>query len=268
MSHLREYKSDAVAPDGRALGDEWAGWDGSGGGTICEGKRLFLISSAAAILLMDLLACLAAYMVSPRLASWHPSLPGAAWGLAALFVIISAFLFASLALTALTNRNLFPPGKKAPSLSLNLVFAQAFRLAASVGISRDRVGHSFVLVSNAISRAMKPAGKSEKLLLLLPRCLEKETLQAINALKGRYPLDIHIVSGGELARKKVKELQPTAVIGVACERDLVSGIRDVGQKISVLGIPNQRPDGPCRNTRLDMAELIRAIEFYVGGARV
>jgi len=101
-------------------------------------------------------------------------------------------------------------------------------------------------------------------LILLPRCLAKEELQAINGLKKIYPIEIHTVSGGELARKKVRELRPTAVIGVACERDLVSGIRDVGQKISVIGIPNERPEGPCRNTRIDMDKLIEAIEFYVG----
>ena len=114
---------------------------------------------------------------------------------------------------------------------------------------------------------MTPAGRQEKLLILLPRCLAKEELVAINALKDRYPLEVHTVSGGELARKKVRELRPTAVIGVACERDLVSGIRDVSQKISVIGIPNQRPEGPCRNTRIDMGELTRAIEFYVGQPR-
>ena len=82
--------------------------------------------------------------------------------------------------------------------------------------------------------------------------------------KNVYPVEIYPVSGGELARKKVREIRPTAVIGVACERDLVAGIRDVGNKFSVIGIPNIRPEGPCKNTYIDLEELEKAIQFYVG----
>lgn len=266
MSHLKEFKSDVAAPDGRALGDEWADWDGQGGTTIREGKNLFLSFAGVVLLFTDLLICFFIYMIAPRLTAWAPWLPSAAWGAAGLFIAITGFLFVALAATSSSERNLIPLKRSVGPL-LDLVFSRAFRLGTLAGISRDRMGHSFVLVSNSVARAMKPAGRQEKLLILLPRCLAKEELVAINALKEKYPLEIHTVSGGELARKKVRELRPTAVIGVACERDLVSGIRDVSQKISVIGIPNQRPEGPCRNTRIDMSELTRAIEFYVGQPR-
>ena len=263
MSHLKEFKSDVAAPDGRALGDEWADWDGQGGTTIREGKNLFLGFAAVVLLATDLLLCFLIYMIAPRLAAWAAWLPSAAWGTAGLFIAVSGFLFVALAATSASERNLVPLRASVGPL-LDLVFSQAFRLAGLAGISRDRMGHSFVLVSNGMARAMKPAGRQEKLLILLPRCLAKEELAAVNGLKEKYPLEVHTVSGGELARKKVRELKPTAVIGVACERDLVSGIRDVGQRISVIGIPNERPEGPCRNTHIDMDELIRTIEFYVG----
>jgi len=263
MGHLKEYKSDVAAPDGRALGDEWADWDGEGGTTIREGKGLFLCAAGAVILLMNAALFFLIYMISPRLESWAGWLPGAAWVFAAVFFTTTAALFVSLAATAESSRNFFPL-RGFVGTAFALVFSKAFRIGSLLGITRDRMGYSFVMVSNSISRALKHKGRSEKLLILLPRCLAKEELQAINGLKKIYPLEIHTVSGGELARKKVRELRPTAVIGVACERDLVSGIRDVGQKISVIGIPNERPEGPCRNTRIDMDELIEAIEFYVG----
>lgn len=262
MSHLKEFKSDVAAPDGRALGDEWADWDGEGGGTIREGRRLFIGFAGAVLVVANILVCLLIYMMVPRMDSWSPWFARAAWLTAGHFVGLTAILFVALVLTVAAKRNFFPSKRGAPLL-FNLVFSGVFRLAELVGISRDRIGHSFVHVSNAISRARRPRGRNEKLLILLPRCLAKEELQEINSLKGRYPLEIHTVSGGELARKKVRELKPTAVIGVACERDLVSGIRDVGQKISVIGIPNERPEGPCRNTRIDLKELVEAIEFYV-----
>lgn len=266
MSHFKEYKSDVIAPDGRALGDEWADWDGKDGGTISEGKHLFLFYAAATLLLLDIFVCVAVYMISPRLVGWNAWLPTLAWITAICFIVLTALSFVALAFTATRGRGYFLMHRGILFI-YNLLFSKSFRLAAIFGVSRDRIGNSFVQVSNSISRAMKPIGRSEKLLILLPRCLAKNELTKINGLKERYPLEVHTVSGGELARKKVRELCPTAVIGVACERDLVSGIRDVGQKISVIGIPNQRPEGPCRNTHIDLNELIEAVEFYVGPAR-
>lgn len=263
MSHFKEYKGDVVAADGRNLGDEWTDWDGKENGTIREGKTLFLICSSIVLVFINILVCFFVYLVSPRLASWVPWLPAFVWGTAIFFVIITSLWFVILLITIISGKKIFPI-EKFLYLPVELTFSRVFHVSRLFGISRDRVGHSFVQVSNTLSYALKPKDRKEKLLILLPRCLSKEQLKNINDLKNMYPIDIHTVSGGELARKKVKELKPTAVIGVACERDLVSGIRDVGQKLSVIGIPNERPEGPCKNTIINMDELIRAIEFYIG----
>lgn len=263
MSHFKEYKSDAASPDGRSLGDEWMDWNGKDGKTTSAGRWLFLLMSGVVFLLINALFCFFIYMMSPRLAGWKWWLPEAGWYAAGFLFVVSQVWMVLLVMTVRTGKNFLLSGNLA-YLLFNVVFSRVFRLGKIFGISRDRMGHSFVKVSNSLSQATKPKMREEKLLLLLPRCLSKEELRGINELKNVYPLEVHTVSGGELARKKVKEMRPTAVIGVACERDLVSGIRDVGKKISVIGIPNQRPEGPCRNTHIDMTELIRAIEFYVG----
>ncbi len=263
MSHFRQYQGDAQAEDGRNLGDEWTDWDGRDGQSTAAGRALFLLFSAIVSAGMGIAALLFVYLVSPRLAMWHASLPAIAWALALLFALVAALWFAFFALTATTGRRLIGSPHRLKPL-FDAVFSGTFHAARCFGISRDRMGHSFVRVSNSVSRALKPQARQERLMILLPRCLAKEQLQAINALKERYPLTVHTVSGGELARKKVKELKPTAIIGVACERDLVSGIRDVGNRFSVIGIPNRRPQGPCKETLIDMRELIDAIEFFVG----
>jgi hypothetical protein len=266
MSHFKEYQSKQGASDGRSLGDEWLDWDGKDDGNIEEGAGLFVtIAASVTALVLGLVATLV-YLTTPRLATWHEGLPRVAWIVAAVVISITALWFVLFALTIFTRRRLMtsPLGLK---LLFDITFSGVFKLARLAGVSRDRVGHSFVKASNNISRAFKPRGRDEKLLLLLPRCLTKEQLKQINGLRDIYPLSIHIVSGGELARKKVKEVRPTAIIGVACERDLVSGIRDVGTKFSVIGIPNRRPDGPCQNTHIDMTELIETIEFFVGPPR-
>jgi hypothetical protein len=261
MSHIKEYQSSSA--DGRNLGDEWLDWDGKDAKPIVEGVDLYISIAALTVLLIDSALAGFVYLITPRLAIWHYALPWVAWGIALATIAATVVWFVLFLLTVTTKRRFVFSPLKLRSF-FGITFAGVFRLADMMGISRDRVGHSFVKVTNNISRTFKPADRQEKLLLLLPRCLTKEQLKEINALKDVYPVTIHTVSGGELARKKVKEMRPTAIIGVACERDLVSGIRDVGTKFSVIGIPNRRPEGPCRNTNIDMAELIETIEFFVG----
>ena len=57
-----------------------------------------------------------------------------------------------------------------------------------------------------------------------------------------------------MARQVVKETRPKAVLAIACERDLMSGIQDV-YPLPAVGVLNIRPNGPCYNTRVDMAEV-------------
>ena len=262
MSHLREYKSNATSPEDRNLGDEWIDWDGKEE-VVAEGKGLFLWLSFGVIIILDLLLVLLTYMVTPRLSSFFEELPAAVWTLVALYIVVTAFWYGQLVLAAYHERNFLFFRTQQHAL-FNFLFTKVLKLSVLFGISRDRLGHSFVKVSNAISRATKKPLMREKLLVLLPRCLTKDELKRAMELKERYAFDIFTVSGGELARKKVRELKPTAVIGVACERDLVSGIRDVGGRLSVIGIPNKRPNGPCKDTHVDLEALEEAIKFYVG----
>lgn len=258
-----KIEKPSEAEDQRNLGDEWDDWDGRSNGEAKSGKGLFLTFAGVVVVIMNVLIFGFVFMISPRLFLWSDKLPYAAWFAAVLFFVLTVLWFTSIALTSATVRNFLPLNTRIDSL-FNIIFLGAFRLGKLFGMSRDRMGHSFVKAFNDLSRATKIRGRKEKLLILLPRCLTKQQLTEINDLKNKYPIHVQTVSGGELARKKIKELRPSAVIGVACERDLVSGIRDVNSKISLIGIPNRRPEGPCKNTTIDMNELIRTIEFYVG----
>jgi flagellar biosynthesis protein FlhG len=66
---------------------------------------------------------------------------------------------------------------------------------------------------------------------------------------------------GQRFKEMIKKFRPTAIIGVACERELVAGIQDV-ISIPVIAIPNERPEGPCQNTQVNMQEIEKAIKFY------
>lgn len=263
MSHLKEYKSDAKSPEDRHLGDEWIDWDGEKEGSIEEGKGLFLSFLLGVIVISDFLLVVLVYLITPRLASFFEELPSAAWILVILYIAVSISWFIQLVFAAYHEKNYFFI-RSHHHIILNSIYTKVIRLSKIFGVSRDRLGHSFVKVSNAISKATRKPRPQEKLLVLLPRCLTKEELRKTMELKEHYPFEVFTVSGGELARKKVKEIRPTAVIGVACERDLVAGIRDVGGRLSVIGIPNKRPNGPCKDTHVDLEALEEAIKFYVG----
>ena len=57
-------------------------------------------------------------------------------------------------------------------------------------------------------------------------------------------------------------LNPATPMGAIVERDLTSGIQDVFP-LPVLGVLNERPFGPCFNTRVDINKLEAAILAFM-----
>lgn len=74
----------------------------------------------------------------------------------------------------------------------------------------------------------------------------------------RDGLTVAIVGGGEAAVAVVGRSGARLVIAVACERELLEGALRCPD-VAVLGIPNERPHGPCRNTTVDPARVASVI---------
>ena len=119
-----------------------------------------------------------------------------------------------------------------------------------------------------------------KILLLLPHCLQMNDcdirltynihnckrcgrcgIMDLIQIADENNMTLFIATGGSLARRVISEIRPDAVIAVACENDLSSGLADT-YPLPVLGIPNKRPFGPCLNTQVDLEEVKGAIEFF------
>ena len=66
-------------------------------------------------------------------------------------------------------------------------------------------------------------------------------------------------AGGEEARQAIRQYRPTTILAIACERDLMGGVKDVADKIPVIAIPNRRPEGPCKNTDFALSDLDEAL---------
>src|SRR5205814_1034570 len=97
-------------------------------------------------------------------------------------------------------------------------------------------------------------GKGE-LLVLIPRCLSKGALDGVLAIAGRYDVPVFVATRGQLARRVIRERRPRAVVAVACERDMMTGLRDVAGKLPVLGLTMRLPNGPCRDAELDLERM-------------
>jgi hypothetical protein len=128
---------------------------------------------------------------------------------------------------------------------------------------RDWVENAAVKVYNAFAaRRHRKVGKGE-MLLLIPRCLSKETLDGVLQVAGKYEVPVFVATRGQLARRVIRERRPRAVVAVACERDMVSGLHDVAGKVPVLGLTMTLPAGPCKDAGLDLGQLEEWVKQYV-----
>jgi hypothetical protein len=254
--------SRATAND-RKLGDEWQDWNGSSDPTeseVDEKLRTFLILAAGAVLIMIAALQLAWYLAKPRFEQFSISLPRTIeWSaicLAILFIILAGIE----TLLLLKFRKSLMPYVWAEKLLLS-VLSKTVWLGTKLGISRDRVGNSFIKVHNLMLKSHAAAVRADCFLILLPRCLEKDARRQVIERANGKAIQVVTAAGGEEARKAIRQYKPSLILAIACERDLISGIRDVAKRIPVLAIPNKRPEGPCKNTRVYLEDLDDALSF-------
>jgi len=72
-----------------------------------------------------------------------------------------------------------------------------------------------------------------------------------------------VVDGGQLALAVANGGNYRAIVAVACEEELQKGI--IESALPVLGIVNQRPEGPCRNTKVEVELVEKAIIHFLEG---
>ena len=161
----------------------------------------------------------------------------------------------------------------------NLLFNPVMVIASSIGVSKNEIRKIYVKLNNRYIYSNKYNFDYRDIIILIPHCVQKNSckLKVTNKiencakcglcnvsdlakLKEKTGINIFIATGGTLARKVIIENKPKAVIAVACERDLTSGIQDM-KHIPVLGIFNKRPNGPCVDTFIDIHEVEDAINF-------
>ncbi len=239
-------------------------------------KRLFVALMGVTCLLIVGVIYLGWWIPTKGLENIHPDLPGY---VGFVFAILSGLAILGTFLLILTT-----------ALGKDILFTRFMRLVVikfllpaiellgrCLGISKDTIRQSFVAMNNSLVSSQKLTVHPDRILILLPHCLQlsecdiKVTggigkclrcgrcdIRGLAELAERYRIDISVATGGTLARKVIVEKRPKLVIAVACERDLTSGIKDC-YPLPVIGIFNERPNGPCFNTLVDTAKIEQAL---------
>ena len=248
----------------RRLGHEWDEWNGRplpGGGDFSAAAGLFFRFAALTLAAFAAAAGFLLYLIGPRLAALSPPLARGVWiGLAAAAGLATLYL-SVLAVSFYGRRNLLPERlmERGPYLQLmnyTSLIARAFG-------KRDWVEHAAIDIYNTLAeRRGRKVGKGE-LLVLIPRCLSKQALDGVLEIAGRYEVPVFVATRGQLARRVIRERRPRAVVAVACERDMMTGLRDVAGKLPVLGLTMQLPNGPCRDAAIDLDQMEKWVQGLV-----
>ena len=253
-------------------------------------KRLFIGLISCACLLVCLF--LGSLWIVPYvgLENIHPAAKWVLGGVLTALIAVVCVAYWGLFLNIVTKRPL-PGAKRFRGLTIKLFLPLMVLLGRIFGIGKEHIRLSFISVNNELVLAEAGRYAPEKILLLMPHCLQnskcdkrltydinncercgKCPIAGLLELHDKYGVNLAVATGGTIARRIVVQLRPRMIIAVACHRDLSSGIQDT-YPLPVYGVLNQRPNGPCLDTLVDLREvesmLLRFIDTkYLEGREV
>jgi len=128
----------------------------------------------------------------------------------------------------------------------------------------------------------KRSVEAEHILVLLPRCIQRTKcdvdliddvhncrrcgkcpVAAVVEVCDRHSVRCAMVGGGRAALELAKSAEIHAIVAVACEKELKEGIVAIFPKL-VVAVPNERPNGPCKDTLVDPEHLESALKKLMG----
>lgn len=247
-----------------------------------KGYDVYLKLSAATCIFLIIVIGFTMYVVWPGLEriSYVCAVGSEIIGFFAIIMI--AFLWLVLSSATLGIIKIHPIALRMANRFIYTLFPLTLSIGkVFLGISKDQLRQSMIDLINHLVAIEMYRVEPSRILLLTPHCLQKNTcvhkvthnvynckqcggckVGGLLSLAKEYGCQFIVVTGGTLARMKVKEARPKAVIAIACERDLASGMADVFP-IPVIGVLNERPHGPCCNTTVDLNKVRDAIEQVI-----
>ena len=206
-------------------------------------------------------------------------------GFAALFVCTFLLMGAGLTflVIGLLRRSASPMVQKIGRNIVDFFYPMTMWVGRLFGVSKEEIEDSYIKINNQMTVSQDRKYRPEEILILAPHCLQntncphKITIDVQNChrcgkcsvaglldIAEETGVNLVVASGGTFARKLAKEYQPKAIVAIACERDLTSGIKDMNaQHIPVVGVLNERPNGPCYNTTVQICKVRQALAEFI-----
>lgn len=242
-----------------------------------ERKRIFvslLLATSVVVILFILVVGYISYKGLGEISTFLGVIFTSFIGLIGLFLLISTIILVIAMISGKQSRL----SAKLRGLVLKMLFPVVLRVAKFFRIDKDKVIRSFIAVNNELVLEAIKNKKIDKLLVLLPHCIQLEDCDLkiskdisickkcgkcdigdLAKLAEKYILNIKVATGGTIARRLVKDSRPDLIIAVACERDMLSGIQDT-YPLPVIGLLNDRPNGPCINTKVSVELIEKALK--------
>jgi uncharacterized protein len=214
------------------------------------------------------------YLIYPRILMGPAIFYSTSFLFAALFTAYASGLYLMVSGRALNRVNISP-------LYRYYVFPVTTFYSGLVNRNKLSVWEGFIKMNNSIVEKSRLNSNPDELLVLLPHCLQstkcsirittdikncKECgiceIGGLKNLLDEYGVKGFVVTGGTLARRIAKEKLPKGIVAVACHHDLAEGISLV-YPIPVYGVLNDRPEGPCLNTHVDLKKIRAGIEVFL-----
>lgn len=220
------------------------------------------------------------YIPSVGLVNIHPLLPLIfGIGLAILLLILTAGTV-GLSLAIIKGKDVFH-SYKFRGILIKFFLPLMTMMSGLFRIPKIKIEQSFIEINNQLVKGMGKKLKPERILILMPHCIQyadckiKVTQNVKNcvgcgrceigelvSLSEELGIDLFISTGGTIARRKVYEKRPNAIVAVACERDLTSGIQDA-YPLPVIAVVNKRPQGYCIGTGVEIAAVREAVRGFL-----
>lgn len=188
------------------------------------------------------------------------------------FLLIIAFAILVSIYNVKSKQKLFLPNISY-YLFYHIIYPIIHKLFNTQSPIYEKYSSLLIKYNNIIQKKHLKKYDSKDILILLPHCLQnvgcpykitfdinncrecgKCVIQDFKHIQEEFNVQIKVATGGTLARKIVSDVKPKVILAVACHRDLTEGIKDI-DVIPVVGVLNDRPNGPCFNTTCDTEEI-------------
>lgn len=164
------------------------------------------------------------------------------------------------------------------NLALRVVLPFVIFVADVFKINKTGLLKFYIDLNNIYVHSKEIKVSPEKVIIILPHCLHNSacTCKVTNDIKNCVKcgkccigqiretaeaknVKAFVATGGTAARSIISQYRPSIVVPIACERDLASGISDM-KKVPAIGILNTKPNGPCKDTHVDVELLKKELD--------